>query len=240
MTLAALLTAPARNYQFTYQTVSVPTTFSSPGGSCEKAFQSMWPELLYISLQKQQLRGTHPFNATAAQIQVVFQCFVHIFEKASEIQRKAIANASLFTKNSREDSELTADSARPLTYIFLKGDIRALKLIDPYLTPNDYLQKGPHGYTYMHLLLRGMEPNYKGQISSGKKSAVECAEFLLKKAPSLASETTLYQTSPLQFCETVRKNLDVETRRGSYVEKEKGYIQAVDRIAEMLKPSDKK
>jgi hypothetical protein len=156
-------------------------------------------------LENQAQDGTLPLFADSARVQKVKDVFMSIFKEASEGERSEIADRPLFPKNTRfthlDDcvkAGAMTDSAHPINYVLFCADLDALQLIDPYLDKHVYQRRGPYKSTFMHCLLSGIE---KG--SSNIKQVVECAQFLLKKDPSLAKEENGLNTTPKEYADWI-------------------------------------
>lgn len=152
---------------------------------------NQWRGRYEALLRREAERGSHPAEETDPEVVIgVVNAFVAIFEKAPKSKRAYLATNSLF------------EAARPLHYICLTGNRKALALISPYLRRVDWLHLGPYYNTLVHCIISGMGKNF----STGAEPA-GCMEKLLKTIPELRTMPNGFGMSPQPYLRLVIHNL---------------------------------
>ncbi len=163
---------------------------------------STWQQKYEALIEAQGKCSLHPLSDPPEHLIEVKNKFMEIFDKAPEEKRRQLVKEPLFPLSTKF-KKLSRDSAKPLNYIMFCGDFEALKKIAPYLNPEDYLALGPYDSTFMHCLISGFQKRViKLNFDPG---SLECAKFLLEKAPELAVKKNNLGTTPLSFAKEVLK-----------------------------------
>jgi hypothetical protein len=196
-----------------------------------------------LGLKRQQ--SIHPFQASREKEELmvfILKRFVEQFKQTPEHERKELVHKPFFPERTffGEDEQLSFHTATPLFYATVRGDINLLKMIEPYLDAKDFLVQGPHGYSLLHVLLKGMAQ----EVSSGGESALKCFQLFLEKAPDLATRATVYGTTPLQYADMILHSLanmrNAYQALGKVFQDERAYVPTLIQFMKILTSEIKK
>ena len=142
-------------------------------------------------LAEQVTRGVSPLlEDNPDYLNEIVRKFFEIFKETPESEKKNVARTPLFPP----ESKLCSKNTRPLNYIFFTGQLEALNAIAPYLSREDWLERGPYDSTFVHCAIAGLE-----KLATRKGNVVGCIELILKKFPVLRMEKNEFGTSPEKY-----------------------------------------